>query len=86
MGRLAASSPSPSCRCAGAGARRGRRDVEALKRLPVQHDGRVMPLDTLARETVWNVTGSHSWNGEDPAATFVGWLLDPKRRGERAAS
>jgi len=53
-------------------------DVEALKRLPVQHDGRVMPLDTLARETVWTVTGAHSWNGEDPAATFVGWLLDPK--------
>jgi cytochrome c-type biogenesis protein CcsB len=53
-------------------------DVEALRRLPVQHDGRVMPLDTLARETVWNVTGSHSWQGEDPAATFVGWLLDPR--------
>jgi len=53
-------------------------EVEALKRLPVQHDGRVMPLDTLARETVWNVTGSRSWNGQDPAATFVGWLLDPK--------
>ncbi len=53
-------------------------DVEALRRLPVQHDGRVMPLDTLARETVWNVTGSHSWNGEDPAATFLGWLLDTK--------
>ncbi len=53
-------------------------DIEALKHLPVQHDGRVMPLDTLARETVWNVTGSRSWNGQDPAATFVGWLLDPK--------
>ncbi len=53
-------------------------DVETLKRLPVQHDGRVMPLDTLARETVWNVTGSRSWNGQDPAATFIGWLLDPK--------
>ena len=52
--------------------------VEALRRLPVQHDGRVMPLDTLARETVWNVTGAHSWNGEDPAATFTGWLLDPE--------
>ncbi len=53
-------------------------EVEALKRLPVQHDGRVMPLDTLARETVWKVTGSRSWNGQDPAATFIGWLLDPK--------
>ena len=56
-------------------------DVEALKRLPVQHDGRVLPLDTLARETVWNVTGSHAWNGEDPAATFVAWLLDPQLAG-----
>jgi len=53
-------------------------EVEALKRLPVQHDGRVMPLDTLARETVWKVAGSRSWNGQDPAATFIGWLLDPK--------
>jgi ABC-type transport system involved in cytochrome c biogenesis permease subunit len=56
----------------------GPANVESMKRLPVQHDGRVMPLDTLARETVWNVTGSHSWNGEDPVATFTGWLFDPQ--------
>ena len=55
--------------------------VGALGRLPVQHDGRVMPLDTLAREAVWNVTGSHSWKGEDPVATFTGWLFDPKGAG-----
>jgi cytochrome c-type biogenesis protein CcsB len=55
----------------------GPADLESLKRLPVQHDGRVMPLDTLARENVWNVTGSHSWNGEEPAATFTRWLFDP---------
>ncbi len=24
------------------------------------------------------MTGAPSWNGEDPAATFTGWLLDPK--------
>ncbi len=41
-------------------------DVEALRRLPVQHDGRVMPLDTLAREAVWNVTGKRSVWGVDP--------------------
>ncbi|HYN44116.1 MAG TPA: cytochrome c biogenesis protein CcsA [Thermoanaerobaculia bacterium] len=56
----------------------GPANIESLKRLPVQHDGRVMPLDTLARETVWTVTGSHSWNGEDPATTFTGWLFDPQ--------
>ncbi len=44
-----------------------------------------MPLDTLARETVWNVTGSYAWKGEDPVATFTGWLFDPQggRRGAR---
>ncbi len=51
---------------------------DVLRRLPVQNDGRVMPLDTLAHETVWNVTGSHAWNGEDPVATFAGWYLDPQ--------
>jgi cytochrome c-type biogenesis protein CcsB len=63
---------------AGPALAQGGSPVETLKRLPVQHDGRVMPLDTLARETVWNVTGTHSWRGEDPAATFTGWLFDPK--------
>jgi cytochrome c-type biogenesis protein CcsB len=51
--------------------------VDTLRRLPVQHDGRTMPLDTLAREVVWTVTGSYSWNGEDPVATATGWLFDP---------
>ena len=53
-------------------------DPDVLRKLPVQHDGRTMPLDTLARETVWKVTGSHSWNGEDPVSTFAGWLFDSK--------
>ena len=53
-------------------------DVEALRRLPVQHDGRVMPLDTLAREAVWNVTGKRSVWGVDPAAMALGWVFDPR--------
>jgi len=52
--------------------------VDALRRLPVQHDGRVMPLDTLARESVWKVTGSHGVNGEDPVATVMRWTFDPR--------
>jgi cytochrome c-type biogenesis protein CcsB len=50
---------------------------EILKTLPVQHDGRVMPLDTLAREAVWTVTGSRTWQGQDPVATVLGWTFDP---------
>ena len=53
--------------------------VDAIRRLPVQHDGRSMPFDTLAREAVWNVTGKYSWNGEDPVVTVAQWLFDPMR-------
>ncbi len=51
--------------------------VERLRRLPVQHDGRVMPLDTVAREAIWQVTGGDRWEGTDPAALALGWILDP---------
>jgi len=51
--------------------------IEALKRLPVQHDGRVMPLDTMAREAVWNVTGQTRWQGLDPTGLVVGWTVAP---------
>ncbi len=53
-------------------------DVEALRRLPVQHDGRVMPLDTLAREAVWNVTGRPSVWGVDPVAMALAWAFEPQ--------
>ena len=52
-------------------------DVAALRRLPVQHDGRVMPLDTLAREATRNVTGKRTVWGLDPVALVLGWTFDP---------
>ena len=52
--------------------------VERLRRLPVQHDGRVMPLDTLAREGTWQVTGLNRWLGTDPVALVLGWSLYPQ--------
>ncbi len=53
--------------------------VEVLRRLPVQHDGRVMPLDTLAREAVFKVTGRRSVWGLDPVATVLGWAFEPQQ-------
>ena len=51
--------------------------VEALRTLPVQHDGRVMPLDTLAREGVGKVTGERGgWQGADPVAVVLSWMFD----------
>jgi len=51
-------------------------EADALRRVVVQHDGRLMPLDTLAREAVWSVTGRRSVWGQDPVQTFLGWSFD----------
>ncbi len=50
--------------------------IETLRRLPVQSDGREMPLDTQAREAVRTVTGRREWQGIDPVAMVMGWTLD----------
>jgi ABC-type transport system involved in cytochrome c biogenesis permease subunit len=55
------------------------RFLDDLRRLPVQHDGRVMPLDTLAREAVRQVTGADGWDGRDPVALALGWRFEPER-------
>lgn len=52
--------------------------VEVLRRLPVQHDGREMPFDTQAREAVLMVTGRRAWPGVDPVAMAMGWTMDPQ--------
>lgn len=50
--------------------------LKSLHSLPVQHDGRVMPLDTMARESVWEVTGKKKWAGTDQVATVLGWAFN----------
>ena len=55
-----------------------RADTEQARRQPVLHDGRVMPLDTLAREAVWNVTGQRSWDGHDPVDSVLFWGSEPE--------
>jgi cytochrome c-type biogenesis protein CcsB len=51
--------------------------LETLRLMPVQYDGRVMPLDTVARDSVRKATGSDRWSGADPVATALGWAFDP---------
>jgi len=53
--------------------------ADVMRRIPVQHDGRTMPLDTLAREAVWKVTGQNAWAGEDPVETVTGWVFEPMK-------
>jgi cytochrome c-type biogenesis protein CcsB len=51
--------------------------VERLRRLPIQHDGRVMPLDTFAREITWKITGESGWSGLEPVELVLGWTFAP---------
>ncbi len=48
-------------------------DLDAARALPVQYGGRVMPLDTLARQVVWQVTGRQSLQGLDPVRLLLAW-------------
>ena len=41
--------------------------------LPVQHNGRVMPLDSLARQVVREVTGQGSYGKCNPTALLLAW-------------
>jgi ABC-type transport system involved in cytochrome c biogenesis permease subunit len=52
--------------------------VAKIRALPVQFDGRAMPFDTEARDTVRTVTGRRSWPGLDPVAMALGWAMDPQ--------
>ncbi|HET9951319.1 MAG TPA: cytochrome c biogenesis protein CcsA [Candidatus Eisenbacteria bacterium] len=56
-----------------------RAQLEAIRRLPVQHDGRTMPLDTQARDAVRAVTGGTSWHGYDPVALVTAWTVEPQQ-------
>lgn len=53
-------------------------DPAPLRDLVVQHDGRWPPLDTVARDVVESVTGSASFQGQDPVVTLLAWTFDAK--------
>ncbi len=52
-------------------------NLDALRRLPTQHDGRMPPLDTLARDLVETVTGTTTFEGHDPVLLVLAWTFDP---------
>ena len=68
-----------AARTAAASELSGLQLADQLRTLPVQHDGRVMPLDTLARESVWRVTGQRKWRGADPVELVLAWRFDQAR-------
>ncbi|MCK4342308.1 MAG: cytochrome c biogenesis protein CcsA [Phycisphaerae bacterium] len=51
-------------------------DLTVIRGLPVQHDGRWPPLDTVARDIVESVTGDASYRGHDPVLLLLAWTFD----------
>jgi ABC-type transport system involved in cytochrome c biogenesis permease subunit len=53
-------------------------DYEPWRSIPVQH-GRIMPLDTFARDTVRHITGRVKFEDHDPVAIILAWWLTEGR-------
>ncbi len=45
--------------------------------IPVQHEGRLKPLDAFARETLRAVSGKESWNKKSALEFFLGFAAQP---------
>src|SRR5689334_10198569 len=61
-------------------------NLDPLRALPIQANGRVKPLDTFAREHVYAVTGEYGLRdapGEDPVFTVLQMALEPAKFRER---
>jgi len=52
-------------------------NLDTIRALPMQHDGRWPPLDTVARDIVEEVTGDPFYRGHDPVAWLLAWTFDP---------
>jgi cytochrome c-type biogenesis protein CcsB len=50
-------------------------DVSALRPLPVLDNGRVKPIDTVARDTVRFVTGRENFEGQDALVVAMDWAM-----------
>jgi ABC-type transport system involved in cytochrome c biogenesis permease subunit len=50
-------------------------DYHPWHAFPVQVDGRVKPLETAAIEAVWHITGRSKFEGQDPVAIVLQWML-----------
>lgn len=50
-------------------------ELETVRALPVQHNGREMPLDTLARDLVESITGTTHYQSADPVVMLLSWTF-----------
>jgi len=53
-------------------------DVDAVRTMTVQHNGRWMPLDTVARDTIESVTGAERYQGSDPVRVLLAMTFNAR--------
>ncbi len=53
--------------------------LEEIRGLAIQHNGRVKPFDSFAREEMDRLTGSPRWKNQDPVEIVLSILLEPDR-------
>lgn len=53
--------------------------VEPARTLPIQFDGRVMPLDTYAHRTLETISGGRYGRPTSPVAILLSWVFEPKK-------
>jgi cytochrome c-type biogenesis protein CcsB len=63
----------PADAASGAAASAAPMNLILFRLLPVQYGGRIMPVDTLTREVVWEVTGQRTWGDLYPAELLLAW-------------
>ncbi|MBI4352455.1 MAG: cytochrome c biogenesis protein CcsA [Candidatus Omnitrophica bacterium] len=56
--------------------------INTAKHIPIQHNGRIKPFDSFARQTVKLITGSERWQKKEPTAVMLDQLsnLEGSRR------
>ena len=52
-------------------------DLSVVRALPVEHRGRWVPLDTLARDTIRSITGTQHFQGHDPVLLLLAFTFEP---------
>jgi len=59
------------------------RAFQTVRHLAIQHNGRIKPLDTFARETLRFITGSARLGSENPVQTVLSIVAEPDRWQDR---
>ncbi|MCP5361714.1 MAG: hypothetical protein H6908_03615 [Hyphomicrobiales bacterium] len=58
-------------------------DYDAFRTLPILHEGRVKPLDTVARVSLQSIYGKQRLQGQDAIAWLAELLFSPEKAFER---